>query len=336
MLRPVWNDTRAWTLRNPLVAALLLSLAFHLLIFGVAELGDRLGLWKRLATLTWVPPKLTLVREEARQKALAAQQARDIPLMFVEVDPALAVKEPPKDAKFYSSASTVAANPDATVETERPKIDGRQDKVMRTFDAPKPQPFPLQPAAPPEQKEIKTQTATPPQAKPAPGETLAKAATTPTLGKDALQYQPKDEQPARERPRTLAAARAQNPSIAGEKSKQDGGVKRRGGVALDVKGTPFGIYDAEFIAAVQQRWHGLLEERQTMAMRSGKVVLNFKLTYNGRIDDMQILASDVGDILALLCRKAVEGNVPYRPWPGDMRRLIGADFREVTFTFYYY
>jgi hypothetical protein len=51
---------------------------------------------------------------------------------------------------------------------------------------------------------------------------------------------------------------------------------------------------------------------------------------------MQILASDVGDILALLCRKAVEGNVPYRPWPGDMRRLIGADFREVTFTFYYY
>jgi len=27
---------------------------------------------------------------------------------------------------------------------------------------------------------------------------------------------------------------------------------------------------------------------------------------------------------------------PYGVWPSDMRRMVGANFRDVTFTFYYY
>lgn len=33
---------------------------------------------------------------------------QEVPLNFIEVDPALAVKDPPKDAKFYSAANAVS------------------------------------------------------------------------------------------------------------------------------------------------------------------------------------------------------------------------------------
>ena len=67
---------------------------------------------------------------------------------------------------------------------------------------------------------------------------------------------------ARERPRTLAAARQQKAMLAGEKMKQEGGVKHRSIVSsLDVTVTEFGAYDAAIIAAVQNRWYDLVTAR---------------------------------------------------------------------------
>jgi hypothetical protein len=137
----------------------------------------------------------------------------------------------------------------------------------------------------------------------------------------------------RERPRTLAAARAQR-NLAGEKTLQDGGVKNRGRISLDVKGSPFGTYDAAFIAAVQQRWYDLLETTPYV-QRSGKVVLEFRLNHDGRITDMQMADNEVGDILGIVCQRAVMDPAPFGKWPDDMRRMIGNTYREVTFTFYY-
>ena len=57
--------------------------------------------------------------------------------------------------------------------------------------------------------------------------------------------------------------------------------------------------------------------------------------YDGRITDMKMSDNDVGDLLGLLCERAVLDPAPYAPWPSDMRRLIGHNYREVTFTFYY-
>ena len=54
--------------------------------------------------------------------------SEEIPLVFVEVDPSQVVKEAPKNAKYYSSQNARAANPDAKVETEKPKIDGTQTR----------------------------------------------------------------------------------------------------------------------------------------------------------------------------------------------------------------
>lgn len=138
----------------------------------------------------------------------------------------------------------------------------------------------------------------------------------------------------RERPRTLVEARTQQ-GLAGQKMRQDGGVGRRGRLSLDVKATPFGAYDAAFIAAVQQRWYDLLEN-SPFTQRSGKVVLEFRLMEDGRITDMKVMDNDVGDLLGSFCQKAVQDPAPYPKWPSDMKRMINAKFREVTFTFYYY
>lgn len=141
--------------------------------------------------------------------------------------------------------------------------------------------------------------------------------------------------PRQSRPRTLAQAYQQRPMIAGRLMQQEGGVRNRGRVSIDAKGSPFGAYDAAFIAAVQERWYQLLEKNQYMLDRRGKVVLDFQLRSDGRIVDMHVADNTVGELLGILCQRAVLDPAPYARWPGDMRRMIGRDYREVRFTFYY-
>jgi membrane protein involved in colicin uptake len=116
--------------------------------------------------------------------------------------------------------------------------------------------------------------------------------------------------------------------------KQEGGVHERGTLSLDVARTPFGSYDAALIAAVQQRWYDLLDATR-FAQRSGKVVLEFRLYYDGRITDMKVDGNEVGEMLGLLCQRAITDPAPFAQWPSDMRRAIGKNYRDVMFTFYY-
>src|SRR5205814_1437062 len=84
-------------------------------------------------------------------KVAPPQLKREVPVVFVEVDPALASKEPPKETKNYSTDHSVAAN-ERPKNLDVPKIDGSQTHVLRTTDNPRPQPKPLQPAPTPEPK----------------------------------------------------------------------------------------------------------------------------------------------------------------------------------------
>jgi outer membrane biosynthesis protein TonB len=248
----------------------------------------------------------------ARQLAEEKKFQEEAPLLFVEVTPEQSTPEPPKDPKFYSFANSQAANPDAQVDTGVPKIDGTQDKVPKTFDTLRPSAEPLPPTPPPEPEEPQTQP------------------RDLTVGDS-----PPPKPPKQERPRTVAQAQIQQGIIAGPRMRQDGGVKRRGAVSLDTKATPFGLYDAEVIHAIQKRWYDLLED-STAAPKSGKVVLDFRMHSDGHITDLKVVEQDVGEIRALFCRKAVSDPAPYKPWPSDMRRMIGKDYRDVKFTFFYW
>ena len=138
------------------------------------------------------------------------------------------------------------------------------------------------------------------------------------------------------RPRTLEAARREKGGIIGDRMKQPGGVKRFAlEPSFDVRSTPFGAYDAAIIAAIQNRWYDLLETRDYAAKYSGKVVLEFRLNSDGRVTDMKVSENGVTEILGLLCQRAVQDPAPFAPWPADLKRMVGKEYREVRFTFYY-
>lgn len=316
-----------------LVLALGLSLGLHLGSFGIYEAGKALNLWDKLHVPEWVHRFVqALTPTRAIQAAKQPDKPREAPLMFVAVNPSTPSVEPPKDARYYAAQSSRAANPEADQETGIPKISGEQDKVMRTEDSERPKPQPLRPALPPPEpaaEEVK------PKATLRPGDlTMAKPDDSTRKGEG------KSTPP---RPRTLAEARAQlapnDPlKTAGQRARQDGGVRQRNITSsLDAIGSPFGVYDAAIVAAIQNRWYDLLEERSYASDRTGKVVLIFKLNYDGRITDMSVVKEEttVDELLTLLCQKSVFDPSPYARWPSDMRRMVGADYREVRFTFYY-
>jgi hypothetical protein len=311
-----------------LALALAISLACHGVVGGGYYLGKRLNLWDIARWPRWLQKAAVLAQVFQKKTPPPPPQPQEIPLVFVDVSPAQATPEPPKDAKFYSDKNSKAANPESDKETEIPKINGFQQEVAKTEDVPRPKISPLQPTAPAEpapheQQEMK--------AKPAlePGDlTLAKAEPTPR----------KDEGEApHERPRTLQEARARMPEsmLAGQKMRQEGGVRRRLEIAsLDAKATPFGAYDFALIEAIEQCWYSLLEDQQYASDYRGKVVLQFRLHYDGRISDLTVTENTAGSVPGWICRTAVDKPNPYRAFPGDMRRIVG-DSREIQFTFFY-
>lgn len=176
--------------------------------------------------------------------------------------------------------------------------------------------------------EIKAPAPQPPEARPqppSPSPTLNRPVTDPSV----------TTPPPRARPRTVTEARLRQDLLAGEKMKQDGGVSRKGKMALDVKGTGFGAYDEALILAVQNRWFTLLDERRFAGGVTGKVVVKFKLHSDGSVRIVEPTESTVDALMTSLCVRAVRDPSPYEKWPSEMLRLIGSNSREVKFTFYY-
>ncbi len=427
----VMTEAKAWRRaaeQNRVLSALLISVLLHLGIFGGMRVAKRLGLelppvprWvqKLLPMIASVPPP---PKPDAPKPP---DEERVLNLTFVEVDATQAVPEPPKDAKYYSSQSTRAANPEPPkVATRDPQIDGKQTRIVKTIEAvkvaptpappqpkaaPQPTPEPPQPAPPkvevkkpdppkpaPPQPEIAR--VEPPKPQPEPPKPTPPKPPPPQVDptqpappkaeyteikppKPKLEKIPLDEprkelktigdlalarplpppaptpQPAPappstslnpnpggsgepselvpvKRPRTLADARARMDGgmLIGEKMKQDGGVQRRGSIALDVRGSPFGAYDAKIIAAIQQAWYNLLADRLTPI---GKVVIEFWLHSNGRVSHLSVTSSEVGELYGQMCALAVQRPAPFDAWPREMRLALGAEYREVRFTFFY-
>jgi len=302
------RDTRrlAWLLA--------LSLLLHLLAWGGYEAAQELQVWRWMPQLAWLRP--------APKQPPAQRQEQ--PLEFVMVE--RPSPEAPDKTKYYGAQNSRAANPDASRDLSVPKLDGTQTDVPKTETVTKPDFNKLQPAP----KAVNPEPAQPAQPTPVvtPGDL--------SVGK------PQDAQPQPQtppRPRTIQEALAQmqphrSPGVA---MKQDGGVPNvKLSASFDAKATPFGEYDSEFVDAVTYRWYSLLESQQFALDRTGKVAVQFHLNYDGTISEMTVQENTVGDLLGYVCQKAINDPAPFKPWPEDMRRLVGANYREITFTFYYY
>ena len=326
--------------------ALLLSLLVHLAIWAAYQTGHKLGWWQK-----WHPPAwLQVVPKPHPLTAPKAQESE--PTLFVDVSQADA--EAPAKPKYYSNKNSHAANPEVAV-ADVPKINGRQTDVPKTEDVAKPapkssptppekseaapqtddasQPSKLQPSPPPPTPTTQSQTEAPdPPQTPGETELLKPKTSAPTLPPA-----PTSPQAQHARPRTLKQALAQRDQLPGQQMRQAGGVPRnRLEPTFDVKATPFGDYDRAIIDAVTQRWYNLLDNHRFAQDRAGKVSLRFKLQADGSVIEMQTVENTVGEVLGYLCQESIEEAAPFAKWPPDMARMIGANYRDITFTFYYY
>ena len=286
---------------------LALSLLLHLMGWGGYEAGKEFGWWQQWHWPAWLH-RLTLVKVVPRVRPNDEEQ-----LTFVQVEqPAT---EAPQTAKYYSSQNSRAADP-TRGDKDLAQLNGKQTEVAKTETAPRPVLNQLQPARPAQPQEMQPVVQ--------PGDL--------TLGK------PENSQPQEPpRPRTIKQAMAQQNHPPGVQMRQEGGAHRLAlAPSFDVKATEFGAYDAAFVEAVTQRWYDLLDSQQFAMDRSGKVTLRFRLNYDGAITDMNVVQNTVGDLLGYVCQKAISDPAPYAPWPSDMRRKFGENYREITFTFYYY
>jgi hypothetical protein len=325
---PSWSLRREKAESSRLAWSFSVSVAFHLFLLGLwllASTADRLHWWDKLPP--WLRANKLLTQVVNRPQPPAPQPPQEPPLMFVEVSPAQESSEAPENAKFYSDKNSKAANPDADKESDMPKITGEQKEVVRTEDVPRKEFTPLQPVAPAQAAQEQM------EAKPKP--TL----TPGDLGVGTPDPNPKKEEgeAPRSRPRTVqeAKARLAENRLAGQKMKQEGGVRRHLEItSLDAKATPFGAYDYAFIQAVQQRWFALLDQRDYASDSRGKVVLHFTLHFDGRITETSIVENTAGEVLGLICQKAVEDPAPYAQFPKEMRHQAG-DTRNIQFTFFY-
>jgi outer membrane biosynthesis protein TonB len=297
---------------NRVVAALVLSVLVHALLWGGLAVSRHFKLSLRIPWPAWLqrvvtpspPPPPPATRE---------------PYLFVDVREYQSVPNPPKDATRYSDRNAIAANPDVNKDQNEPRIEGEKNEQQNLEDAnrrnkfdqlmpdpPKPEPAPEPDAAP----------------KIAPGPmTVAKADLQPP--------------PERKRPRTIREAMLQKNQMPGRKSEQAGGAMQRANASFNVKATGFGAYDRMLIDAISDRWYNLLDNLSYDNYQQGKVVVQFTLSYRGDITDVRVAQNTVSDMLSLMCEKAVRDPAPFGEWSREMRLAVGEDSRRITFTFFY-
>lgn len=313
---------------HPVFRSFGLSILIHSLLFGLFLLSQMFGVEKipifrifNATTEFLMPPA-----------PKAPPQQQEISLVFVEVDPTKAVKEAPKDAKFYSAVSTEAANPTIAKESDTPNIEGKKRDFLKVLEHSKSKPQPLQPN--PETEKVAEKTE---EAKPKKQETIGDLALAKPQEKKVLDTGKAESgkgegtsDTKKPRPKTLAEAKAGAP---GEKTKTEGGVPLLDSNSVAARGTLLGEYDHRIVDAIRQCWMDLMEPRTVG--RGGKVVVLFRLHSDGRVSDVRSVENECGQMEALLAETAITKPAPFERWPLELRRELGADFRDVRFSFYY-
>jgi hypothetical protein len=143
-----------------------------------------------------------------------------------------------------------------------------------------------------------------------------------------------------DRPRSIEASRAIKQSWFRELNERTNTVVLgTNAVSLvaspDIKQNASGPYFHVLRRVVEERWVGLLEQRDYGHQKAGAVVLEFKLHRNGRVTDMKVVDSTMNEVLCLICQKSVLDSCPFAHWSSEMHRSIGAEYCALTLAFKY-
>jgi hypothetical protein len=110
-------------------------------------------------------------------------------------------------------------------------------------------------------------------------------------------------------------------------------LRKSNTLALAQSPGPIADYDANLRKLIDKRWRELIAKNSDPP-RAGTVVVDFGLIIDGSVAGCRVTKNDVGE-WGRLCREAIEQAAPFGPWPPEMRRLFGADYRDIRFTFNY-
>jgi hypothetical protein len=114
---------------------------------------------------------------------------------------------------------------------------------------------------------------------------------------------------------------------------QRAGVSQAGKIAYDSKLSEYGEYMERFIEAVSLRWNHI--SRGSAVHESNSFVkIEFKLTKDGLIRELEIVDATSSPIARLNCRKAVSDGQPYAEWSEEMMTVFGEE-KIVRFRFTY-
>ena len=326
------NQTMPELSPNNLWRALIFSILIHTTGFGGWKVAQYFHFFDNHGLVGLLQRVEQAVAPIKPKNANQAKQAEQPPIeLLFNIDASEPSPAAPDKPKFYGPVNNLAANPIKTKESDTPQIDGTQNKIIKTASAKTTEAHPISPSPPDNPSKDDTEKTAKSQPKMDIGD-LAMARVKPDPAKDLPKNQTgTDPEIKHKRPRLLRDT-AQR-SYQGERMAQSGGVGR---VALNsslaTKGSIVGDYDSRFVEAVRSHWYTLLENRTSIS--AGSVKLQFVLHADGRVDQMKLLDENVGDVLELICERAIFYS-PYDPWPPEMRKELRSDEREVCFTFYY-
>ena len=313
-----------------IVRAFAVSLALHLAVVGGGELSQRFRSWKHSPwnQSSKLAEERGVVIPPGAKKNPLTTDPRDVTIVLVDIDP---IPHP-----------TEASNPTKPVQSKNPEPK-REDLIATQPTLPT--------GAETVQAPLVTLPSPPPQKNPPPSETAnafskgdlsvadplsEKLQTKPSIATNTAQAS-KPAATENQRPQSASSAAASGVKPAGisEKPTSPTAPPPRPTLAIDLKASPFGNYDSAIVAAVQKRWYELLDERKSAREGKGRVVVEFRLKYDGHISDLKITYREVDDILSLICQRAVTDPAPFAAWPRDMRRTVAGNSRSVRFTFFY-
>lgn len=103
--------------------------------------------------------------------------------------------------------------------------------------------------------------------------------------------------------------------------------------------SPFNKYDSNVVSSIKKQWYYLLDQVDQKTYEKGKVgtvKVRFWLYPDGKVTHFTFLENHTDNFLGYICEAAIIKSAPFPPWPPDMMRTVGKDYREIIFTFYYY
>ncbi len=113
------------------------------------------------------------------------------------------------------------------------------------------------------------------------------------------------------------------------------GVPGLGMIAIEAKFSEFGDYLQRMYEAIGYQWLLLANQtRRGSAQISSRVVLEFIIYNDGRVENLRVVHSSAGQAATVICKDAVQSRSPFAMWTEEMVRTLGEE-QTIRVTFIY-